>query len=232
MADRVTTCPYCSNQCLSDVRQCPHCDVRFDNVRCARCYSLQPPGAFSCARCGHGLELEPLLDATDAPCPRCATPLEVAPGDDARVHECVRCGGMFVPRDALAEILTRAEVSGAMRGHAYAAWNAKHAAVTYVACPLCHASMNRVNFGRVSGIIVDVCKPHGTWFDAGELTRAVAFAASGGRDKTREREASERAREKKAVAAEHAKFVAFETKREAQDRLATWRDLLRSLFEW
>jgi len=37
--------------------------------------------------------------------------------------------------------------------------------------------MNRINFGRTSGVIVDVCKKHGTWFDGGELTQVIAFAA-------------------------------------------------------
>ena len=40
--------------------------------------------------------------------------------------------------------------------------------------------MNRVNFGRRSGVVVDVCKPHGTWFDAGELTQAIEWVSSGG----------------------------------------------------
>ena len=54
--------------------------------------------------------------------------------------------------------------------------------------------MNRVNFGKVSGVIVDVCKLHGTWFDAGELTRVVAFAAGGGLERTRAREKLEQQR--------------------------------------
>lgn len=40
--------------------------------------------------------------------------------------------------------------------------------------------MNRVNFGRRSGVIVDVCRAHGTWFDAGELVAALEFVAQGG----------------------------------------------------
>ena len=42
------------------------------------------------------------------------------PGEDRRTHECPRCGGLFVPRDALAEILSAAEIGGArrrVRGH-------------------------------------------------------------------------------------------------------------------
>jgi hypothetical protein len=40
--------------------------------------------------------------------------------------------------------------------------------------------MNRVNFGPRSGVIVDVCGQHGSWFDAGELALALSFVAEGG----------------------------------------------------
>ncbi len=40
--------------------------------------------------------------------------------------------------------------------------------------------MQRKNFGRVSGVIVDTCGMHGTFFDAGELQDVLAFVRSGG----------------------------------------------------
>jgi Zn-finger nucleic acid-binding protein len=62
--------------------------------------------------------------------------------------------------------------------------------------------MNRVNFGKRSGVIVEVCKPHGVWFDRGELTRAIEFVADGGLVETKRRE-EELAREK-----QHEAYVA------------------------
>lgn len=235
-------CPYCGNRCPALARVCPHCDVRLENVRCGRCYSLQSPGSFACARCGLALELEPLLDATDAPCPRCVTPLEAAKtwdgehpdavARDARVHECPRCGGMFVPREALAEILCRAEVSGP-----FAAVESRPVAplesVRYIPCPVCRASMNRVNFGKVSGVIVDVCRVHGTWFDGGELTRVVHFAAAGGLARTRAREADEKVARTAEVAAHRAALAQFDTKQEGMNRrLDLWREFLHGLLWW
>jgi Zn-finger nucleic acid-binding protein len=221
---------------------CPHCDVRLDNIRCVRCYSLQQPGSFSCARCGQALELEPMLDATDAPCPRCRTPLEAgasgardraAPpepgrGEDDRVHECPRCGGMFVPPDALAEILCRAEMSGVFPDPSRRRLGSLDE-VTYLPCPLCHTSMNRVNFGRVSGVIVDVCRVHGTWFDGGELTRVVAFAASGGLAKTRAREREEKKAREAKRSALHVELGALAARDRIDDRLTAWREFLDSL---
>jgi Zn-finger nucleic acid-binding protein len=48
--------------------------------------------------------------------------------------------------------------------------------------------MNRVNYARRSGVVLDVCKTHGMWFDQDELRRVLAFIAAGGLDRARERE--------------------------------------------
>jgi Zn-finger nucleic acid-binding protein len=48
--------------------------------------------------------------------------------------------------------------------------------------------MNRSNFGMRSGVIIDVCRGHGTWFDRDELRRVIEFIRSGGLDLARQRE--------------------------------------------
>jgi Zn-finger nucleic acid-binding protein len=40
--------------------------------------------------------------------------------------------------------------------------------------------MSRTNFGARSGIIVDVCREHGSWFDRGELDATLQFIRDGG----------------------------------------------------
>ncbi len=223
-------CPYCGNACAATVRVCPHCDVRLDKVRCERCWSLQPPGSFECARCGQALALEPLLDPTDAPCPRCTTPLEVrgGAGESGHLHECPRCGGTFVLRDVLADILHRAERGGPFPDQSRATVTALDQ-VKYVPCPLCHSPMNRINFGKVSGVIVDVCRQHGTWFDGGELTRVVAFAANGGLDKTRAREKKELDEQSRQQVVAQRDFAVFMARESAEERLQEWRRFLELL---
>jgi Zn-finger nucleic acid-binding protein len=51
--------------------------------------------------------------------------------------------------------------------------------------------MNRINFARCSGVIVDVCKGHGTWFDREELSRIVEFIRAGGLEASRAKEKEE-----------------------------------------
>ena len=51
--------------------------------------------------------------------------------------------------------------------------------------------MNRINFARCSGVIVDICKGHGIWFDRDELSRIVEFIRDGGLEAARERDKAE-----------------------------------------
>ena len=40
--------------------------------------------------------------------------------------------------------------------------------------------MQRSNFRRSSGVILDVCRKHGTWLDADEIEQIAGFILSGG----------------------------------------------------
>jgi hypothetical protein len=51
---------------------------------------------------------------------------------------------------------------------------------------------------------VDVCRAHGTWFDANELHRIVHFIRAGGLDRSRAKEKSELAEERRRLQAARA----------------------------
>lgn len=48
----------------------------------------------------------------------------------------------------------------------------------YLKCPHCKGIMQRSNYRKVSGVMVDVCMHHGVFLDAGELARIRAFIDS------------------------------------------------------
>ncbi|MGD9202305.1 MAG: zf-TFIIB domain-containing protein [Chitinispirillia bacterium] len=50
----------------------------------------------------------------------------------------------------------------------------------YHECVRCNNIMNRVNFKRISGILIDICCDHGVWLDDTELIRLRSFIAAGG----------------------------------------------------
>ncbi len=223
-------CPFCGAPCAPDARACPHCDVQLASVRCPHCFALHFTGSRFCARCGKELELEPLLDPADGPCPRCDKPLSVlqgAPMDTGvlplPIHECTACGGMFVPQAVLDAIVARETPGPSSPTHPRAVLPAPAShpvdIVRYVKCPCCGALMNRVNFGKRSGVIVDVCKAHGVWFDRGELTSAIEFVAKGGLEGPRQ-ETNARAEESDSLRREAAKLqvaLVEDTMREARE---------------
>ena len=53
-------------------------------------------------------------------------------------------------------------------------------AVRYRPCAVCSDLMNRSLFGHRSGVIVDRCRDHGVWLDAGELRQLLEWTRAGG----------------------------------------------------
>jgi Zn-finger nucleic acid-binding protein len=115
----------------------------------------------------------------------------VAIGETA-VRECLKCEGLWLDVASFEKICADREQQSAVLGAASPA--PTHAAsdavskISYVPCPECAQLMNRINFARCSGVIVDICKGHGTWFDRDELNRIVEFIRAGGLEASRTRE--------------------------------------------
>lgn len=124
---------------------------------------------------------------------------------EAAVRECSGCSGLWVDVSSFEKICADREQQAAVLGGASPA-PAQSAGdvvskVRYVPCPECAKLMNRINFARCSGVIVDACRGHGTWFDRDELSSIVEFIRSGGLDaaRTREKTQLEEARRQLAV---------------------------------
>jgi len=197
------TCPSCGAGVPAAARRCVHCETPVATVRCAACFHMNFREAAHCTGCGRDLGLEPIPRDGALACPDghgAMTILDCGPG---ALHDCARCGGQFVEVAALRDLLEkhdRVDVTPPSRDGLRV-----EARVRYVACPVCQSLMNRRNFGGSSGVIVDVCTRHGTWFDAGELPRVLAFAEHGGLARKRAREAAEHdkaLRERTAAASE------------------------------
>jgi Zn-finger nucleic acid-binding protein len=113
---------------------------------------------------------------------------DVQVGDTALL-ECARCHAVWIDAATFEHICASKESQAAVLHQ----WGAspppvRDAAVQYRKCVACGKMMNRMNFGRLSGTIVDVCKGHGTFLDAGELHAIVRFIQGGGLDRARQRQ--------------------------------------------
>jgi Zn-finger nucleic acid-binding protein len=226
-------CPSCGAGVAPGARRCAHCEAPLATVRCGVCFHMSAPDAMHCAGCGRALGLEPIARDGTLPCPDCHTPMSALDCGPGAVLDCGKCGGQFVEVAALRDLLERRTLdAGVVRPPSSA--RAVAAPVRYVACPVCRALMNRRNFGGASGVIVDVCAKHGTWFDRGELPRVLAFVESGGLARRRELDAQERQRrvqERAASAAVAHQRPSFGSEGEV-DRLggSLVGDLLAALF--
>jgi Zn-finger nucleic acid-binding protein len=114
-------------------------------------------------------------------CPRCAKPLHEGETHEQTAEICSGCGGIFVKHDALRTMIDAAHDTSTEGENTIAKRRAAlERDVRYLECPRCDQRMERMNFGQRSGIVVDVCKMHGTWFDASELDGVLEFVRRGG----------------------------------------------------
>lgn len=133
-------------------------------------------------------------------CPRCDIDTKAVVVGANRLRECAKCEGLWVDAESLEQIYKDREQQVAILGTAVdlpLSPNSKIEVVRYLRCPVCRVLMNRVHFAKCSHVIVDVCKPHGTWFDKDELRRIVEFIRAGGLDEARAREVRELERKRR-----------------------------------
>ena len=102
--------------------------------------------------------------------------------------ECPACDGLWLDAASFERICAEHEAQAAVLHRSTGTASVRGQRVSYRPCVTCGTMMNRVNFARLSGVIVDVCRTHGTFLDAGELQQIVTFIQKGGLNKARQRE--------------------------------------------
>lgn len=176
-------------------------------MNCARCGAPLVDLTQRCAYCDgvSDTDLRRLYNAhvtrdavSDRICPRCNVALETIRIDLERtfqIERCLQCLGTWFDPDELEALvhaavgdpdhvdLTRINVLVEEGG-------CDDWPLTYIPCPVCRTPMLRKAYGVRSGVLVDWCKPHGTWLDAGELGRLLTWARAGGLRKTAEAQAA------------------------------------------
>jgi Zn-finger nucleic acid-binding protein len=102
--------------------------------------------------------------------------------------ECAACDGLWIDAEAFERICADRESQAAVLHKDEARRDIREQRVSYRPCVRCGTMMHRVNFARLSGAILDVCKPHGTFLDRGELQDVVRFIQNGGLERARQRQ--------------------------------------------
>lgn len=161
-------------------------------------------GSRFCAHCGAEATREHVEEDKLLKCPRCREDMQALRLGGTTARECALCGGLWLDPESLQKLANAREENAGVVS-ALAARVPLNAAspdvVRYIPCPCCDKLMNRSNFARSSGVILDVCKSHGVWLDRGELQRVLGFVDSGGLTVAREREREELIEEQRRLAA-------------------------------
>jgi Zn-finger nucleic acid-binding protein len=144
---------------------------------------------------------------TASVCPACGRASRLAERKigNVAVLECGRCAGLWLGATAFEGMVERASQE-ALQAGAKAKTQPKRtkifdsedpAAPRYRQCPVCGKLMNRQNYGRRSGVVIDVCRTHGVWFDADELPRILEWVRSGKLAVAKREEAADAEREQR-----------------------------------
>lgn len=190
---RVHRCGSCGARVVDpDAPACDYCgsaivrDDRKLSLICPECHGRNCETSRFCTACGVGFSPEPVqLDGYELPCPVCGCLMPPRSIAGIGINECGSCNGVWAPGDRLDLLVNRA-IEANRRGeridYTPRVKGANPAAqqVAYRKCPECEAFMQRRNFRRSSGVIIDSCRKHGTWLDADELEQITGFVLSGG----------------------------------------------------
>jgi Zn-finger nucleic acid-binding protein len=145
-----------------------------------------------CPSCGAKADRAADRDAPSLPCPECKASMHGLRVGATPMHECTGCNGQWLEASIFTQLCNSREERGAVTSFAAVTRlparprSAPTDRVHYLPCPVCRKIMNRQNFGRRSGVILDVCRGDGAWFQSGELHAALAFIDSGGFEAARQ----------------------------------------------
>ncbi len=191
----VHRCSACGAQVASDAESCQYCgsaicrDSQKLSLICPECYGRNEDDARFCVGCGVAFRPEQVSEQLpELPCPSCTCLMPVRAIGTVGVNECPGCNGLWVPEDKfdhlIVQVCQAARGNEArllrMRGARRSGGNPSGRKVEYRKCPVCDAFMQRSNFQKRSGVIIDRCHSHGTWLDADELEAIAGFIIEGG----------------------------------------------------
>jgi Zn-finger nucleic acid-binding protein len=157
---------------VADIKKCEYCgkDINRKYMICPFCG-------------GHLHEKEKPLPPA---CPRCKAPLKVYQANGEEYNLCEKCGGLWVDRGEFHLLTREYDVYRKEDDKGEYLQEPIKDTVEYIPCVRCGKLMNRKNFAKISGVIIDECGKHGVWLDAGELEKIRHFIIDGGLERAQD----------------------------------------------
>lgn len=187
-------CPSCGAPVRREATRCDYCNAALDfslkgkTVNCPNCFAATPADGRFCVRCSRPVKGmvrdDKIMD--DRICPRCSIPMRAKEIGEFHLIGCDKCAGVFVPHDIFDMMQEKRDSVVFAAIPPQKPQTPLESNASYVRCPVCKRMINRVNFAKISGVIVDVCREHGIWFDGGEIEKVMDFVAHGGLQKAKQ----------------------------------------------
>lgn len=165
----------------------------------ARCHSCSAPLPANSNRCRYccvrnDVDIQGKLDFSiendysQRICPECEIPLQtisVQMQQTLEIERCTTCYGLFFDPGEI-QLMLQNSVSDELPTHFQLLGNInrdryqRQNKIKYLKCPICRVLMNRVNFAKRSGVVIDQCRNHGVWLNNGEITHLMEWKKAGG----------------------------------------------------
>jgi Zn-finger nucleic acid-binding protein len=205
-AASVVRCSSCGAPREAGATACAYCGADFtiyekdmDSVG-PHCLALISRRAKFCHHCGAAIVASQAAgEATTLLCPACKGDRRLVTRRlgklDVAADECQICAGLWLGNKAfqhlarqaqnsltadetLAAVVSRAAPTAVTQQAVGGKWRYRH-------CPSCQRMMQRRHYAHKSGVIIDICRNHGVWFDADELHQILSWIRKGGLDYAR-----------------------------------------------
>jgi Zn-finger nucleic acid-binding protein len=109
-------------------------------------------------------------------CPHCPGHLASLEFADMEVDYCFTCAGIWLDADEMEHLL---RIEGGTDDLLRTAVRAQTAEKPK-RCPVCRNRMDKILIGQTDAVLLDRCKDHGMWSDAGELKKILALSGAEG----------------------------------------------------
>ena len=154
---------------------------------CSSCSHIVNGNVRNCPMCGATMHKNNKNDI-ERHCPRCKTKLEVCQFNHFQLDGCKTCHGLWIEPEKFKVLTSEFDVYRDDKSDPCYIKPAMPKSEGYLPCASCNKLMPRTNFKSISGVLIDSCLDCGIWLDKNELQHIRSFIASGGIDKSQDRE--------------------------------------------
>jgi Zn-finger nucleic acid-binding protein len=107
-------------------------------------------------------------------CPRCSNQLVTLEFADIEVDYCFTCRGIWLDKGEIEHLI---RIAGG-KDHLMKTLTSATTLEKKRRCPACRRPMEKEFIGKAEKVLLDHCKNHGMWSDAGELKKILALSST------------------------------------------------------